>query len=416
MAKFLINGGKKLNGEIPVAGSKNALFPLMAACLLTDEECVLTNVPQITDMETMVDIFQDLGVMANPSDRTLVIKAENINSTILNSKVSKIRGSIVLLGSLLARMKQVSMDFPGGDKIGKRPINAHLSALEAMGAKVEVNGRIEIRADQLVGNKIVLEESSVTATEMTILAAVTASGQTIIKLAAMEPHVQQLCEFLNMMGANISGIGTPTITIIGVAKLTGAKIEVIPDSNEAASLIVLAAATKSDLKISRLNPDFLEDVILQLKKMQVTLEVGTDFVHVLPPKESYKGTKIQCGLYPKLPSDDMPVFAVLATQAEGESMVFEWLYENRLGYIDQLKKMGANAEVLDPHRVKIKGPTKLSGQGLSSYDIRMGMTLLIAALVAEGESQMDGIEHIDRGYEHLEERLNALGADIKRID
>jgi UDP-N-acetylglucosamine 1-carboxyvinyltransferase len=415
MSRFIINGGKKLNGQVSVLGSKNAMFPLVAACLLTDETCQLTNVPQIQDTQTMISILMDLGVSANFSDHTLTIHAEKITKKELNQVAGQIRGSIVLLGALLARTKKVSMAFPGGDRIGKRPIDAHMSAFEALGAVVSTNGFIELSGDKLTGNKIVMEESSVTATENAILAAVTASGQTMIKLAAMEPHVQQLCEFLNLMGGKISGIGTTTIVIDGVAKLHGADIELIPDSNEATSLIVLAAATKSDVKISKLNPDFLEDVLLKLKKMQVNFQVGSDFVHVLPPNQDYLGAKIQCGLYPKLPSDDVPVFAVLATQAQGESEVFEWLYENRLGYIEQLKKMGANAEILDPHRVKILGPTQLTGQKLNTYDIRMGMTLLIAALTAQGQSEIDGVEHIDRGYENLEERLASIGADITRV-
>jgi len=417
MSKFIIKGKKKLSGEIKVSGSKNALFPLLSACLLTDEECVLTNVPQIKDMETMVEILQDLGVMVNPSDHTLLVKAEKITKTSLKSDlVGKLRGSIVLLGGLLSRMHTAEMNFPGGDLIGKRPIDAHLAAFESLGATASANGSIVLKADKLVGNKIVMEESSVTATENAILASVLAEGQTVIKLAAMEPHVQQLCDFLNQMGAQISGIGTTTITINGVTKLHGAKTSIIPDSNEAASLITLAAATKSDIKITGINPDYLEDLLMQLVKMRVNFEVKDSFVHIHEPKQFYLARKIQCGLYPKLASDDIPPLAVLATQAEGESLVYEWLYENRLGYIEQLITMGAKAEILDPHRVKIIGPTALSGAKITSYDIRMGMTLVIAALCADGESEIDGIEHIDRGYENLEERLASVGADIRRVD
>ena len=307
------------------------------------------------------------------------------------------------------------MVFPGGDLIGKRPIDSHLSAFQKLGARVMVADGIKIEATALIGTKIVLEESSVTATENIVLAACRAEGLTTIKLAAMEPHVQQLCEFLNLMGAKIFGIGTPTVIIEGVAKLHGAQVRIIPDSNEAASLITLASATKSDITVSGLNPDFLDDFLLKLSQMKVKFEIGNDFVHVLPPAEAYKATKIQCGLYPKLASDDMPTLAVLATQAAGESLIYEWLYENRLGYVDQLKKMGAKADILDPHRVKIIGPVALKGAKIESLDIRMGMTMVIAALVADGQSEIAGVEHIDRGYERLEERLQALGADIKRI-
>jgi UDP-N-acetylglucosamine 1-carboxyvinyltransferase len=417
MSKFIINGGKKLAGEIKVSGSKNALFPLFAAALLTDEPCRFTNVPEIKDKEVIVELLQDLGIKVEVSEHEALVTASSITKSELNTELtSKLRGSIVLLGAILARTKSVKMNFPGGDLIGKRPIDAHIVAFQALGAKVEIHNSIEVSCEQLVGNTIVLPESSVTATENAILAAVLATGKTVIKLAAMEPHVQQLCEFLNMMGAKVSGIGTTTIVIEGVSKLRGAQIDLIPDSNEAASLITLAAAAKADIKVSNLNPDYLDDFLLQMRKMKVNFEVGSDFVHVLPPKQDYEAAKIQCGLYPKLASDDVPPLAVLATQATGESLVYEWLYENRLGYIEPLKKMGANAEILDPHRVKIIGPTPFKGGKIKSYDLRMGITLVIAALISEGESEIDGIEHTDRGYEKLEQRLAAIGADIKRLE
>ncbi|MEJ0021292.1 MAG: UDP-N-acetylglucosamine 1-carboxyvinyltransferase [Candidatus Doudnabacteria bacterium] len=417
MSKFIINGGKKLKGEMRVSGSKNALFPLFAASLLTIEPCRFTNVPEIKDKQVMVDLITDLGVEVQVSDHALSVNAANLNKSELNPELTgKLRGSIVLLGALLGRTKKAKMSFPGGDLIGKRPIDAHVASFEALGANVSSNGEIEISAAKLKGAKIVLPESSVTATENAILASVLAQGQTTIKLAAMEPHVQQLCEFLNKMGAKISGIGTTTIIIDGVKNLHGAEIELIPDSNEAASFIALGAATKADLKVTGLNPEYLDDFLMQLAKMKVNFDAGSDFVHVSPPKQDYAASKIQCGLYPKLASDDVPALAVLATQATGESLVYEWLYENRLGYIDQLKKMGAQAEILDPHRVKITGPTPLHNAKITSYDLRMGITLVIAALVANGESEIDGVEHIDRGYEKLEERLGAIGADIKRTD
>ncbi len=417
MSKFIINGGKKLHGEIRVSGSKNAVLPLIAATLLTDEECVLTNVPQIKDVETMVEILQDLGVMANPTDHTLVVKAEKIGKTALNIElVKKLRGSVLIMGALLSRMGKVELPMPGGDSIGARPVGTHISALKLLGAEIiEAEDSLRLEAKELIGRRIVLEESSVTATENVMLAAVLANGQTVIKLAAMEPHVQQLGEFLNLMGANVTGLGTPTITIEGVKKLHGAKIEVIPDSEEAASLITLAAATKSNVKITHLNPESLDDYLLKLEKLKVNFEVGEDYVQINEPKTEYIGTKIQCGLYPKLNSDLVPPMAVLATQAQGETIIYEWLYENRLGYVKELDKMGAHAEIMDPHRVKIIGPTPLTGAKITSYDLRMGITLVIAALVADGQSEIDGIEHVDRGYENLEERLSAVGADIKRV-
>lgn len=418
MSKFIIRGGKKLAGEIRVSGAKNAVLPLMAASLLTEDECVLTNVPHIADVESMKAILLDLGAEVHFSDDRMSIRAAHITKSEPDPDlVSKFRASIVLLGALISRVGSVTIPYPGGDKIGSRPISAHIEAFKDLGATAEVGHAVSLTAQaRLVGNKIVLEESSVTATENAMLAAVLASGQTVIKLAALEPHVQQLGHFLNAMGANISGIGTSTLTIDGVERLHGAEIAVIPDSEEAASLLTLAAATKSHITVTHLDPNFLEDYLLKLKKMNVKFEVGENFVEVLPPEGEYTGTKIQCGLFPKLNSDYLPPMSVLASQAHGETLMYEWMYEDRLGHIPELVKMGANAEILDPHRVRIIGPTPLHAQNITTYDLRMGMTLVIAALVAKGESEISDIHHIDRGYATLEERLHAVGADIKRIE
>ena len=417
MPKFVINGGKILTGDIEVSGSKNATLPLMAACLLSQEECVLTNLPNIKDVETMVAIIEELGVKTKREGHSIAIDAKGLNKSEPSRElVGKLRGSLLLLGSLLGRTGRAALPFPGGDRIGKRPIDTHVEAVKALGVKVEENEAFYFSCSRLKGAKIVLEETSVTATENAMMAAVLAQGTTIIKLAAMEPHVQQLGEFLNKMGAKISGLGSPTLIIEGVAKLHGASINIIPDSEESASLITLAAATKSNITILKTNPDFLEDYLMRIKKMGVRFDVGQDYVKVYKPDGEYRATKIQCGFYPKLNSDYIPPMSVLATQAAGETMLFEWLYENRLGYIPELVRMGAKAEVLDPHRVKISGPTPLKGQKITSFDLRMGMTLVIASLVAEGESEISEIQHVDRGYEHLEKRLANLGADIKRID
>lgn len=417
MSKFIITGQKILKGEIAVSGSKNAVLPIMAASLLTTDECVLTNVPNIKDVETMGEIISDLGAKVAFTDHTIRINAKDLKkSNPLPALVSKLRGSILLLGPLLARMHSVTMPFPGGDLIGARSIDSHLAAFKQLGAIVDLEKDVKISTDDLIGTKIVLEESSVTATENLLLAAVLAKGKTIIKLAAMEPHVQALGEFLNLMGAKIIGLGTTVIEIEGVESLHGASIKIIPDSNEAASFITLAAAVKGDIKVTNLDPDHLDDFLLRIKQMNINFTVGENYVHVLPPKKEYIGTKIQCGLYPKLNSDYVPPMAVLATQASGETFIYEWMYENRLGHIPELVKMGAKAEILDPHRVKIIGPTPLVAQSIKTYDLRMGMTLVIAALIAEGISEISDIHHIDRGYENLEEKLRNIGADIKRVD
>ncbi len=418
MSKFVIQGGKELSGEIRVSGAKNAVLPLMAASLLTKDTCVLTNVPHIADVESMKAILEDLGVRVEFDGDRMTIEAGDLKKSEPDHElVSKFRASIVLLGALLSRLGTVTIPYPGGDKIGTRPISAHIEAFKTLGAEATVTDVVTLRAhSRLVGNKIVLEESSVTATENAILAAVCAEGTTVIKLAAMEPHVQQLGNFLNLMGAKISGIATPTLTIEGVTELHGAEIAVIPDSEEAASLLTLAAVTKGHITVTHVEPNFLEDYLLKIRKMNVQFRVGDTFVEVLPPEGEYQATKIQCGLYPKLNSDYLPPMSVLATQAQGETLMYEWMYEDRLGHIAELIKMGANAEILDPHRVRIIGPTSLHGQSITTYDLRMGMTLVIAALVADGTSEISDIHHIDRGYANLEQRLQALGADIKRID
>lgn len=417
MSKFVIIGNKPLSGEIAASGAKNAVLPLMAACLLTDENCRLTNVPDIEDVHTMINIMIDLGAEIEFSNHVLNINCRNvIKFNPQPELVSRLRGSVLFLGPLLARFGKAEMPFPGGDIIGSRSIDTHLDAFRALGGKVDLSNCVSISAQKLTGGRIVLEESSVTGTENIMMAAIGAEGKTVIKLAAMEPHVEQLGEFLKLMGAEIKGMGTSTVEIIGGKKLHGAEIAVIPDSNEAAGYITLAAAAKADMKITHTNPEHLDDFLLKLFKMNVNFEVGQDFVHVKKPAFAYKGTKIQCGLYPKLNSDYVPPMAVLATQAEGETIIYEWLYENRLGHIPELVKMGATAEVLDPHRVKIIGPTPLHAQKIKTYDIRMGMTLVIAALIAEGESEISDIHHIDRGYERLEDKLRAIGADIKRVD
>lgn len=420
MSKYLITGGSPLKGEITVSGSKNAVLPLMAASLLTSEECILGNLPKIADVDVMAKLIGDLGatVVFDPEGRTISIRADNITKTSPDQELTaKLRASILLVGPLLGRFHKAVLPTSGGDKIGVRPIDAHTLGFQQLGASVKNGHDYAFEAVKLAGAIIILEESSVTATENLMMAAVLAEGRTLIKLAAMEPHVQQLGEYLNLMGAKISGLGTTTLTIEGVEKLHGARMDVIPDSNQAATFITLAAATKSDVMINNVNLDFLDDFLLKMRRFGVSFECLENSVHVLTPGLPYKAVpKLQVGLYPKLASDDTPPLAVLATQSEGETMIYEWMYENRLGYAPELNKMGAKTEILDPHRVKIIGPSRLKGANLVCSDIRMGMALVIAALVAEGVSEISDIYHIDRGYENLSEQLRLLGADIHRAE
>lgn len=416
--KFIIRGGKKLKGEIKAQGSKNASLPVLAATLLAKDQCRVSNIPRIQDIGTLVEIFKSLKSKISYEGEKLIID----NSAIRNfapklDNVRLLRGSVLLLGPLLSRFGEVVMPYPGGDAIGSRSIDLHLDGFKSMGAEVRITDDhlLKIKAPKLTGAKIVFSESSVTATENLILAAVLAKGKTRLRLCAAEPHVQDLANFLNMMGAKIYGAGTPSIDIEGVAELRGADHEIISDSDEAMNLALLAAASRSDICVRNVNPDFCEAGIQKLKEIGVVLETGEDFLRVRPPASIYKASKIQSGLYPKLLTDQIPPFSVLATQAQGTSLIHEWMYEGRLGYINELIKMGANAVIMDPHRVLIIGPTPLFGAEVKSLDVRAGITSIIASLVAEGESILYDAYNVDRGFENIDERLRALGADIKRI-
>ncbi len=417
MAIFKINGGHTLSGDVRVGGSKNAVLPIICATLLTNEQCVLRNVPDILDVRNLVTILEHLGSKVVYENKTITIDNSGVNSfrpdPIL---VKKLRGSILLLGPLLSRFHEVEIPHPGGDLIGKRPIDTHLLVFEELGAKVESEKSVHIKAEKIIGSKIVLDEMSVTATENAIMAAVVAHGDTTIQLAATEPHVQDLCKFLNAMGAKVSGIGSHTLNIQGVEKLHGAEHDIIFDSEVTMSFINLAAATKSELIIDRVQPQYMDAALLKFKQMNVNFKVDQNSIHVLKPDRPYVAAKIKSNIYPGLLSDYIPPFAVLATQAEGTTLVHEWMYEGRLGYIHELSKMGAKVRILDQHRAEIEGPTTLHGRNVSSLDVRSGMVLIIAALVAEGKSILHDVEHVDRGYEHIDLMLKRLGADIERIE
>lgn len=418
MAKFIIQGGRKLTGEISIGGMKNAATPILAATLLTEEECVISNVPKIADVEKMLEIFKSLGSQIEWRDEhTLAIKNQDLNLTSLDKKLVKsMRSSILLLGPMLARFKEVVTPEPGGCIIGSRPIGAHLQALEKLGAKIEHRENdYLLSTKKLIGNLIVLPEFSVTATENAMMAAVLAEGETIIKIAAAEPHVSDLGRFLIKMGAKIDGLGTHTLKIIGVKTLKGAQHHLIADSIEAITYAAAAILTHGDLKIKNIQPEDLDLVILKLREMGANLEVGADYLHI-KPSYHLKAFKLQTLPYPGFPTDLQAVFGVLATQCEGTTLIHETLYENRFNYVNELVKMGANAIIADPHRVVVNGPTPLYGQEMRSFDLRAGATLIIAGLIAQGETIINEAEIVDRGYEKIGERLATLGADIKRIE
>ncbi|OGZ00205.1 MAG: UDP-N-acetylglucosamine 1-carboxyvinyltransferase [Candidatus Sungbacteria bacterium RIFCSPHIGHO2_02_FULL_49_12] len=418
MESFRIRGGLPLLGDIETRGSKNTILPAIAAALLTEEPVILENVPGISDVAVMVDIIKKLGatVLWEKSQHRLTIEAKELkNADIDENLARKFRGSVLFAGALLGRFRKVTFPYPGGDVIGARPLTTHLAALESLGVRIQDNGRVALDGANLAGGVVLMEEPSVTATENTILAAVLAPGKTEIRLAACEPHVQEIVRMLQKMGARVQWKNFGSLEIEGVSILRGVRYRINPDELEISSFAALAAATKSEITIRGIAAEYLDAVFLQLNKMGVAFKLYDDVLAILKPKKQYQGFRVQSGLYPKLVTDHLPPFAALATQANGPSLIHEWMYEGRLRYVEELQKMGADAKILDPHRALINGPTPLHGSRIASVDIRTGMTLVIAALIAEGETVISGVDHIDRGYEKLDERLCALGASIERV-
>lgn len=430
MSKFIIKGGKPLSGTIEVKGAKNAATKVLAACLLTEDECYIENLPQIEDVFRMIEIMESMGVkIEREKGGKVIVQAKELNPRKMNfDLVCKMRSSILLMGALIARCEKFEIPPPGGCIIGARSIDAHLNVLTLLGAKIEQEEELyHLKRNHLRGCNIVMPEISVTATENAIFGAVLAEGRTEIKCAAMEPHVQDLCYFLNKMGAKISGIGTHCLVIEGVGRLNGAKHYIIPDAIEMCTFISLAAATQSEIKIKNVAPEFIEVELLKFKEANVNFKINelkefapgwrykiTD-LDIFPSTQLKAVKKVHNMPYPGFAADSLSPFAVLMTQADGISLIHDWMYEGRLKYIDELNKMGANAVVCDPHRALITGPTPLYGKKITSFDLRAGAALIIAALAAKDETEIDNVYQIDRGYEKIEERLKGIGADIRRI-
>jgi len=417
METFRIVGGKPLKGEIAVVGAKNAALKLFAAAAATSSEVVLTNVPEIADVERLADVMRELGVrVENTAHGKYSIKAESFTTTSLSREhAPKIRVSTLLIGPLLARKGKVTLPHPGGCAIGKRPIDIFVEGFTAFGAKVEEGeDALTFTAKKLHPARFVFPFVSHTATEAFMIIAASIPGKTELVNVAMEPEVVQLAGMLRQMGAKVKGDGTSVIAIEGAEKLKGAKVKVMPDRIEVGAFAALAAATKSDIKITRCDPKTFEVPLAYLAKIGVPVEVGEDWIRVKPARE-LKATNVTTHEYPGFPTDIQAPFTVLLTQAEGESLVHETIFEGRLFFTDKLNAMGAKITLLDPHRAIVKGPTPLRGKAVESPDIRAGLALVIAALVAEGESTIGNIYQIDRGYERIEERLRALGADITRV-
>lgn len=414
--KFLITGGQKLEGQVRVSGSKNAALPIIAASLLTDEPVTLTNVPEIADIYTMMHILKFLGVKAEFDGNTLKLHAPAIaNIEIEHQLVSKLRGSSLFLGALLSRNGDVRLAYPGGCVLGKRPMDAHLQALEALGAEVlDKSEVLHLRCDRLKGVAFTMTEASVTATENAVIAAVKAEGKTVIRLAASEPHVQDLCHFLVKMGAKIDGIGTHTLEIEGVKELHGCEYRVTSDYLEAGTLVLAAAITQGSVDILDVVPRHLDIFWQKLREVGVQFELGENHVKVLP-SPNLKAIRLQTAIFPSFPTDLQAPFATLLTQAKGKSFIFETLFDGRLQYLYELEKMGLRPNVLNPYQAEFEGPVQLKGASVNSCDIRAGAGVVLAALAAEGQSEINNIYYIDRGYERIDEKLNSLGAKIERI-
>jgi UDP-N-acetylglucosamine 1-carboxyvinyltransferase len=424
MDKFVIQGGVPLSGTVVPSGNKNAALPILAATLLTDQPVTLHNLPNIGDVRTMLTLLEDLGATVERHNaHTVTVRIARICSTCPDpGLVSQIRGSLTVLGPILARAGQVSLALPGGDRIGRRRIDTHLMALAALGVEIEHNEGLELRTDGLHGADLWLDETSVTGTENAVMAASLARGETTIRNAASEPHVQELCHMLNCMGARIQGIGSNVLHIRGTEHLNGGDFTIGPDFMEVGSFVGLAAVTGGEIRIRNAAPEHLGMIRTTFARLGVLFDIQGEDLFV-PSGQSLGIVDDQGGAVPKIddapwpgfPTDLLSIALVVATQARGTLLIHEKMYDSRLYFVDRLIAMGARIILCDPHRAVVVGPSPLHGETLQSPDIRAGMALLIAALCAEGESVIHNIQQIDRGYEHIETKMKELGARIERV-
>lgn len=416
MEQLIINGPSKLKGTVKISGAKNAALPIIAATLLFRDDVVLKNIPDIKDVQALLNILRSLGATVNFEKSILKIGAGKIGDQDPDPElVRRLRASILTMAPLLVRNRKVSMPHPGGCLIGSRPIDVHLRALERLGAKVAVNkDSYHLEGDDLKGGTI-CAEFSVTGTENIIMASVLTPGKTLVTLAAAEPHVQDLCNFLQAAGAKIKGIGTHNLEITGVERLCSLTYEIIPDQIESGTFAIAAIATKSEVTIDGFVTAHQESLLSKLDQAGANYEVLSPSKLKVKPSHQLKSFKIRTEVYPGFATDLQAPMAILATQGDGSSEIYETIFEGRLGYINELSKMGASCVVRDAHQATITGPTPLFGARITSFDLRAGATLIIAALIAQGESRLDQIEIIDRGYEKIEEKFQNLGANIKRV-
>ncbi len=423
MYTYAIEGGFPLKGRIRASGNKNSALPCLAATLLTDQPVVLKNLPEIEDVHVMIEILKVLGSSVEKVShneyrlQTLDIKREEIPPHLSQ----KIRASILLAGPMLARRGRVLLPPPGGDVIGRRPLDTHFLALMELGTRVEAGTFFTLTANRLVGATLFLDETSVTATENALMAAVLAEGTTVIENAASEPHVQDLCRMLISMGGRITGVGSNILTIEGVKKLSGTTFRIGSDFMEVGSLIGLAAATRGEIEVEDAAPQNLRMMKLGFAKLGITWETSGDTIRI-PGNQSLKVVPTMGGQIPKIddapwpgfPADIISIALVVATQAEGTVLIHEKMFESRMFYVDKLIGMGAKIILCDPHRAVVSGPSRLGGSELVSPDVRAGMAMLIAAMCAQGRSCIQNVYQIERGYENLTQRLQSLGARISR--
>jgi UDP-N-acetylglucosamine 1-carboxyvinyltransferase len=415
MDKMRINGGKTLSGEVSVSGAKNSALPLIFSTLLAPGSHRLTNVPKLRDIDSSQNLMNSLGCQTEYKDHTLTIQVPQVVETLAHyDQVRKMRASILVLGPLLARFKTARVSLPGGCAIGARPIGMHLDALEKMGAHIEVDGGyVMAQTDQLKGAVIDLPFATVGGTENIMMAASLAQGETIINNAAREPEIEDLANYLNSMGAKVSGAGSTSITIRGVSQLQASTHSVIPDRIEAGTLVTAAAITKGDVHVTDCEPKHLAAFIEALKDMGVPLEITNNSIHVRP-HQGLKSKQITTEPYPGYPTDLQAQMMALMTQASGQSQITEKVFENRFMHVSELLRMGAQIEIQDK-TAKVTGGVTLKGAPVMATDLRASASLILAALVAEGETIVNRIYHLDRGYENLEGKLSQLGASVERI-
>jgi len=437
--RFIIEGGRPLKGIIESRGSKNSATPIIAATLLTKEPCIIDNLPLIEDVFNMLHLIESLGAKITwINERKIKIEAKNIDfKKIDKNLVAKMRSSILVLGPLLARVGQAEINHPGGCVIGTRSIKTHLDAFTELGAKIDIiqigssfeNKHIDptrysektnlysLKLNPVKENKIIiLDEFSVTGTENLMMACALISQKNIIKIAAAEPHVQELASFLRKMGVTIEGEGTSTITIKGKKKLNGAEHFISYDSVEAETYILMASAVGGKVEIKNTPIEYMDLFLKKLKDFGVNLEITKNKSVIVRTSKELKIDKIQALPYPGIPTDTQSVFGVLATQAKGLTLIHDPLYDGRLKYLEELNKMGADIIMCDPHRAVINGPSELYGTELGPLDLRSGAALIVAGLIAKGTTVIKNVSQVDRGYEKIEERLQKLGAEIKRIE